>query len=166
MSTLKKERIAIVPGSFDPITIGHIDLVRRAAEQYDLVYLAVMINRDKEYTFTLEERRRLAEVALRDIADVKVISSDGMLWELARDLGACAIVKGYRNEIDLAYEKKMAEYNRAHNPDAQTILLKSDERLVSVSSTAVREKLNQRESLTEYLPNSVIEEIDVIFSER
>lgn len=166
MKNEEKKTVAIVPGSFDPITLGHIDIVRRAVERYDQVYLAVMINRDKQYTFSLDERRRLAQIALKDLDGVEVIASEGMLWELARDLGACAIVKGYRNETDLAYEQKMAEYNAAHYPEAQTVLLRSDERLTSVSSTAVRERLAMRDGLSEYLPDSVLAEIEQILSER
>ena len=102
----KNTTIAIVPGSFDPITYGHLDLVERAAKQFDKVYVAVMINREKHYMFTLNQRQKIAEEAVRGIENVEVISSEGMLWKLAKDLGACAIVKGYRNEVDLAYEKK------------------------------------------------------------
>ena len=102
---MKKEtRIAIVPGSFDPITNGHIDIIRRAAQKYDKVFVAVMINASKQYLFTMAQRKRLAELAVCHLENAEVIASEGMLWELARDLGACAIVKGYRNEKDLAYE--------------------------------------------------------------
>ena len=105
------KRIAIVPGSFDPITYGHVDVIRRASELYDEVVVAVMINHAKAYLFTMEQRERLARIATASMERVRVLSSDGMLWKLAKDLGACAIVKGYRNEVDLAYEKKMAEFN-------------------------------------------------------
>lgn len=155
----QQERIAIVPGSFDPITVGHVDIVRRAVETYDRVVLAVMINRDKRYLFTLEQRKTLAEAAVRDFPNVTVISSEGMLWELARDLGACALVKGYRNEVDLAYEKTMADYNRERYPNAETVLLPADEKYFGISSTLVREKLANREDLHGYLPQAVIDEI-------
>ena len=146
-----KKKIAIVPGSFDPITYGHIDLVQRASEVYDKVYLAVMINRDKQYMFSMEERTRIAMAAVEEFDNVEVISSEGMLWELALNLDACAIVKGYRNEIDLAYEQKMAEFNYAHNPLAQTVLLESKSDLINISSTVVREKIYQKESLVDLM---------------
>ena len=154
-----EKRIAVVPGSFDPITFGHIDIVRRAAEQYDEVYVAVMINDQKKYLFTLSQRKQIAEAALEGIEGVQVISSDGMLWELAKRLGACAIVKGYRNEIDLSYEKSMAEYNHAHYPAAETILLPSTEEYLDLSSTVVRERISARMSLQGYLPQRAIDEI-------
>ncbi len=158
----KKVNIAIVPGSFDPITYGHIDIVKRAAKQYDVVYLAVMINTQKEYMFSISERKQIAMAALADIENVEVISSEGMLWELAKELSASAIVKGYRNDKDLEYEINMAEYNKQHYPNAETILLKSNPCLINVSSTAVREKIQKSEPLTGFLPEAAIAEINKI----
>ena len=159
------KRIAIVPGSFDPITYGHVDVIRRASELYDEVVVAVMINHAKAYLFTMEQRERLARIATASMERVRVLSSDGMLWKLAEDLGACAIVKGYRNETDYAYEMEMADYNRAHNPNAETVLLRADEKLSEVSSTVVREALKNGMDLSEYLPEKVAEEIAQILSQ-
>ena len=153
------KRIAIVPGSFDPITYGHIDIVQRAAEEYDHVYLAVMINREKSYMFTIEQRKRIALAAVAKLPNVEVISSEGMLWELAKELQACAIVKGYRNEVDLTYEERMADYNRSFYPEAQTILLPSDPNLLQVSSTLVRDHILHHRDLTPYMPQEAIDEI-------
>ncbi len=161
-----KREVAIVPGSFDPITLGHIDIVKRAAQSHQKVYLAVMINSEKKYMFSMDERVRIAKAATSDISNVEVISSDGMLWELARDLNASSIVKGYRNDVDLQYERSMAEYNRARYPMAQTVLLKSNEALSQVSSTVVRNKIMNGESLDELLPKSVINEINKIIQEQ
>lgn len=165
MKDLKKN-IAIVPGSFDPITNGHVDIVKRAADMYAKVYLAVMINPSKKYMFTIDERKSIAKAAVTDITNVEVITSEGMLWELARDLKANAIVKGYRNETDLEYENKMAEYNSAHYPDAPTVMLKADKGLTEVSSTAVRELINNGEVLDSVLPRGAIEQINKIRSKR
>ena len=153
------ERIAIVPGSFDPITYGHIDIVKRASAMYDKVYLAVMINSEKRYMFSLEERTELAKTAVADIPNVSVISSEGMLWSLALELGACAIVKGVRNEVDRAYEEKMAKFNFEHNPNAQTVLLTAADGLEAVSSTVVRDALASGKDLRGLLPDSVVEEL-------
>jgi len=152
-------KIAIVPGSFDPITYGHIDIVKRVQKDYDVVYLAVMINANKEYMFTLEQREKIAKAALRGYENVKVISSDGMLWELALKLNACAIIKGYRNEADLKYELEMAEFNKVHNPKAKTILLKSNESLSDLSSTKVRSMISNNADISAYMPHNAIEEI-------
>ena len=159
---MTKQRIAVVPGSFDPITNGHIDVIRRATELYDKVFVAVMINDQKKYKFTLEEREAIARAALEGIERVEVISSRGWLWELAKELGACAIVKGYRNETDLEYEQKMAEFNKAHNPDAETVLLKASDGLETLSSTVVRERMLNDEQIDGLLPEKAIELIKKI----
>ena len=154
---MAKQRIAVVPGSFDPITNGHIDVIRRATELYDKVFVAVMINDQKNYKFTLEEREAIARAALEGLERVEVISSRGWLWELAKNLGACAIVKGYRNETDLEYEQKMAEFNKEHNPDAETVLLKASDGLETLSSTVVRERMLNDEQIDGLLPEKAIE---------
>ena len=157
-----KKRIALIPGSFDPITYGHIDIVKRALDEYDAVIVAIMINPNKKYMFTMQQRERIAKAALAEFPDVKVISSEGMLWKLALDLNACAIVKGYRNEKDLEYENEMARFNTEHNPNAHTVLFKSSEELENISSTKAREKILNGESLKKLLPDAAIEEINKI----
>jgi pantetheine-phosphate adenylyltransferase len=157
-----QERIAVVPGSFDPITNGHLDIIKKAAALYDKVYVAVMINDKKKYMFTLEERRMIAESAIEGIDRVEVISSSGWLWELAKSLGACAIVKGYRNEADLRYEQEMAVFNEARYPEAKTVLLKAENGLEELSSTLIREKIRNNESLEGYLPIAAIRRIKEI----
>ena len=157
-----QERIAVVPGSFDPITNGHLDIIKKAAALYDKVFVAVMINDKKKYMFTLEERRMIAESAIEGIDRVEVISSSGWLWELAKSLGACAIVKGYRNEADLRYEQEMAEFNEAHYPEAKTVLLRAENGLEELSSTLIREKIKKNESLEGYLPTAAIRRIKEI----
>ena len=158
--------IAIVPGSFDPITNGHLNIAQRAAQSYDKVYVAVMINSSKEYMFTLSQRERIARAALSGIDNIEVISSDGMLWELARDLGACAIVKGYRNQVDLQYEKEMADYNNSHYPQAKTVLLEANSELSEISSTVVRKMIIDKASLEGILPEAAIEEIYKIMIQK
>ena len=160
------KHIAIVPGSFDPITNGHIFVAKEAAKLYDKVFVAVMINSDKEYKFTLEERKSIAESALKDIPNVEVISSDGWLYELANSLNADAIVKGYRNNVDLEYENKMAEFNRQHAPNTETVLIQSPSELSFVSSTLVREQLKNNLDIAELLPIEAIEEIEKILAKK
>lgn len=152
-----KKTVAVVPGSFDPITYGHIDIAKRAAEKYDQVYFAVMINATKSYMFSMDERVEMAIAALADIEKVKVISYDGMLWHLCKELGAIAIVKGYRNQMDYDYEMNMAKFNAKHCPEAKTELLPCNSAFANVSSTEVRRKLESGEDLQDLIPASVIE---------
>ena len=154
----KKEKIAIVPGSFDPITFGHIYVIKEALKKFDTVYVAVMINKEKNYMFSLDERKRIVESAL-STDSVKVISSEGWLWELAVELNATGIVKGYRNDSDLAYEFEMASFNEKHAPNAKTFLIKTDSVFEKISSTLVREKIMNNESLKEFVPEGAIKEI-------
>lgn len=154
---MKKDKtIAIVPGSFDPITFGHLDIIRRAAEMFDTVIVAVMINSNKEYMFNIEQRTAIVRAALKEDANISVVSSEGMLWQLCRDLDAGAIVKGYRNQADLDYEMQMAEFNEAHYPKAKTLLLKSDPALDHVTSTLVRKMISKNAPLQEFIPQSAI----------
>ena len=166
MSENYKKKLAIVPGSFDPITYGHIALVKEALRHYERVTVAVMINSAKQYLFTMEERVAIAKAALAALPCVEVVSSDGMLWKLAEDLGADGIVKGYRNEQDLVYEQEMASFNLSHNPNAPTELLPSPTELTTLSSTAVRERIQNGEDLEGYLPKAAIAVIEKIKSTR
>lgn len=131
-------RVAVVPGSFDPITKGHVSLVSRACALFDHVYVVAMINAEKQYMFSLEERRAFMEDALCHIKNVTVDSSGDMLYKYARDKGACAIVKGIRRAEDTAYEIWQAEYNRKMNPQAETVLLLAGDGMEGISSTYVR----------------------------
>ena len=158
--------VAIIPGSFDPITYGHIDIVKRAAELYDIIYFAVMINSEKQYLFSIEERERIAKLALRDIQNVSVISSTGMLWKLAKELNADAIVKGYRNQTDYEYEIKMAKFNAEHNPHAKTILLESKYEFNTLSSTFLRNEIFSDRDISSFLPQAAAEEIYSILKKR
>ena len=163
----KKYKLGIVPGSFDPITKGHIDILSRAAELCDTLYLAVMINADKTYMFTLEERKRIAEAAVAEMGceQIHVISSDGMLFELANSLCAEAIIKGVRNERDREYEEMMARYNSERCP-AVTVLLDADKTLTHVSSTFVRELIEKGSPLDALLPLASINEIKKILNKK
>lgn len=161
-------RIAIVPGSFDPMTVGHLDIIRRAARIFDLVVVAIMINPQKANTamFSFEEKKKIAELSCLNIENVTVITSDGMLWELAQSLGACAIVKGLRNESDLAYEKEMAAYNHEHYPLAETLYLQSYGEMAQISSSLVRERILNGELPSDMLTTKAKEYIMPLLAEK
>lgn len=162
-----RNRIAIIPGSFDPITVGHINLIERAAVLFDEVVVAILVNPDKlsSAMFNFEQRKRIATVALSHVPNVKVVTFEGMLWRLAQMLGACAIVKGIRNSEDLEYEQKMAVYNHEHYPDAETLYLPSYG-LSDVSSTRLRAAISRGTIPQEFVTAELESILKIVLSEK
>ena len=114
-------KTAICPGSFDPVTLGHMDIIRRASKIFDKVIVAVMVNPAKKTAFTLEERVALLKKATAEMESVEVIGFDGFLADLARKRGACAIVKGLRAVSDFEYEFQMALINQKLNSELRDL---------------------------------------------
>ena len=152
-------KIAVVPGSFDPMTVGHINIIERASKLFDKVFVAVMINNSKSYMFSPEERTEIARLSCTHLANVDVIFDDGMLWELALRLDACAIVKGIRDEKDYHYEFEMAQFNAAKNPNVQTVFLPCDEGAREISSTAVRDQIENNDDISDVVSENALEYI-------
>lgn len=140
-------RVAVIPGSFDPLTCGHIDLIRRAAPLFDKVYVVAMINDQKEYTFTPEERVALIKEDTKGIENIEVEFSGGMLYDYIKEKGACAIVKGIRNPVDTDYEIFMANFNRMHYPEAETVLFPPRNGFEKINSSYVKERCKKGLSL-------------------
>jgi pantetheine-phosphate adenylyltransferase len=145
---------AIVPGSYDPVTLGHLDVIKRAKEKYDEVFAVIFINPKKTYRFSVEDRVRMLTLATDELEGVMVSYSDGLVIDYMREHGIEVIVKGYRNETDLEYERLQAEWNKAHG-GYDTELLKCSPALASVSSTRVRAALDEGKGVDELLPDSV-----------
>ncbi len=141
-------KLAVIPGSFDPVTLGHVDIIRRTAELFDKVIVAAMINADKQYRFTAEERISFLRDAVSHIPNVTVDYSEEMLYAYVTRLGACAIVKGIRNGKDADYELWMAEFNREHAPQCDTLLLPADKSLNEISSSAVKRMAEEGQDIT------------------
>lgn len=135
--------LAIVPGSFDPMTMGHLELVRKAAKRYDEVVVAVMINSSKRYLFDLETRLEIARLTVSNEKNVRVIADRGLLIDLYDRMRANAVCKGFRNLTDYEYEMHMADWNRDHNPRFRTELMYSHGPYETLSSTEVREMLGK-----------------------
>lgn len=164
--------VALIPGSFDPITLGHVDIIERTARKFERVIVAVMNNdsakhdstlSSKTYTFDMQERLYFVRVSLAHLKNVEVVSSSGMLIDLFDEINADVIVKGVRNGEDLAYEMKHAKWNKEHNARVETLFLPADERFSSVSSTMVRSLMaeGKYELLEGVISPAVIEQIKI-----
>ncbi len=150
-------RRAICPGSFDPVTVGHLDVIRRAAALFDEVIVLVAVNSAKKTMFTAEQRVEQLRLAARDIPGVRVECFGGLLAAYARENGVCALVKGVRNAQDLDYEQPMAHANRYLYKELETVLLPADPAVSWISSTIVREMLRYHQNISEMVPAGVPE---------
>jgi pantetheine-phosphate adenylyltransferase len=150
-------KTALVPGSFDPITLGHVSIIERASLLYDRVIVCVMVNFGKQYMFSLPERRQMVEDSVSHLANVTVDSWDGMLWEYARDHSIDAIVKGVRNGTDTDYELPQAYFNSEKYPQALTVFLPAEENKAQISSTLVRNSAQNSEDYRGLVPQKVYE---------
>ena len=130
---------ALYPGTFDPITNGHIDLVHRAARRFNQVIVAIAGSTSKSTCFTLEERIELAKTALGDVQNVEIKGFGGLLVNFAREQNAAVILRGLRAVTDFEYEFQLASMNRRLAPDVETIFLTPDEGFSFISSSLVRE---------------------------
>ena len=132
----------ILPGSYDPVTLGHIAVIREAAKRFDEVYVVAFVNPEKSYTFTAEDRVKMLLLATDEFDNVMVSYSDGLVIDYMREHGIEKIFKGYRNDADLAYERIQAEWNLAHG-GYETELWKCPDELEWVSSSVAREVMRE-----------------------
>jgi pantetheine-phosphate adenylyltransferase len=137
MST--KVKIAVYSGTFDPITLGHEDVVRRAAALFDTVIIAVAVAHHKKTLFNLQDRIEQAEQAMKGIANLRVLPFDGLIMDFCAQHHASAVVRGIRNVTDFDYEAQMAAMNRKLRPQVETVFLTPSADVQCISSTLVRE---------------------------
>ena len=147
---------AIYPGSFDPVTVGHLNIIRRASEIFDHLTVCVMVNAGKNPMFTLEERVELIRRVTRDLPNVEVDASGELLAEYARKKGKCVIVKGLRAGSDFENEFQMAMINHKLNPDLDTMFLTAEHQYTYLSSSMVKELGRYHVDLTDFLPEEII----------
>jgi pantetheine-phosphate adenylyltransferase len=133
------ERVAVYPGSFDPITNGHVDIILRGARLFDRIIVAILVNSDKQPLFSIEERVETAREVFRDQPKVEVDAFDGLLIDFARRKKASVIVRGLRAVSDFEYEFQMALMNRRLAPDIETVFMMPAEAYTYISSRLVRE---------------------------
>ena len=136
----------IMPGSYDPVTVGHVEMIKRVAAREDEIYVVIFTNPNKEYTFSLEDRVAMLMLATEKLDNVFVSYSLGYVVDYMREHGISKIVKGYRDEKDLAWEREQAEYNLKHG-GYETELIRCDDEYKNISSTLVRDRLLKGESI-------------------
>ena len=149
-------KIAIYPGSFDPVTSGHLNIIRRAADIFDKLIVCVMVNSTKTPMFTREERVALIQRVTADIPNVEVDSSNQLLAEYAKSRGDCVIVKGLRAGSDFENEFQMALINHKINPALDTMFLTAEHQFTYLSSSTVKELGSYDVDLSDFLPEQII----------
>lgn len=148
-------RTAIFPGTFDPFTIGHDALVRRALNIVDELYIAIGINTEKRTMFSLEERMERISALYKDEPHIHVVSYEGLTTDLAQAIGAQFIIRGVRSTIDFEYERNIADINRMLT-NIDTLLFISEPQYAAISSSMVRELAHFGKDVNPYLPQSVM----------
>ena len=154
-------KTAIYPGSFDPITLGHLNIIKRAAVCFDKLIVCVMVNSEKENRglFRPEERVELIRRVVQKLPNVEVDCSSGLLAEYARQKKACTLVKGLRAVSDYEYELQMSLINRKLNPRLETMFLPSSAKYTYISSSVVKEMARYGADLSDFLPREIIEDV-------
>ena len=145
------KKIALIPGTFDPVTVGHLELVKFASDIFDEVVVCICINPEKKHLFDEETRKKRLEKAVAAYSNVRVDCQHGMTADYAVSIGAEYIVRGIRNEKDAKYELEMAEFNRNYR-NIRTVFVPSPAGIADVSSTLVREKMARGESVDNLIP--------------
>ena len=152
-------KIAIYPGSFDPITLGHLNIIKRAALCFDKLIVCVMVNSQKNGLFTPEERVELIRRVVSQLPNVEVDASSILLAEYAKQRRARVIVKGLRAVSDFEAEVQMSVINRKLNPNVDTLFLPSHEKYTYLSSTVVKEMVRYGVELSDFLPREIIQDV-------
>lgn len=152
-------KIAICPGSFDPITKGHLNIVERSARLFDKVIVLVLVNPNKSPTFSASERVEFIQKACAHIPNVKVDSYHGLLADYAHRAGACTIIKGLRAVTDFEYEFQQALVNKQLNPDLETMFVITDSSYMYLSSSMVRQVAGFGGDVSDFLPEPICEEV-------
>ena len=149
-------KIALFPGSFDPMTNGHLNLIERSAKLFDEVIIGVFINTSKQTLFTPEEKKYLIEEATKEMPNVRVIMQETQLTvESAKSLGANFLIRGIRNVKDYEYEKDIAKMNQHLAPEIETVFLLAEEPYAHVSSSLLKEVLRFGGDVSDYLPPNI-----------
>lgn len=151
--------IAVYPGSFDPITNGHLDVIKRTAAIFDKVVIGILVNQNKKALFSLEERTEMIRRVTADIPNIEVYPFSGLVVEFAKEHNVNVLIRGIRSTTDFEYELQMAQINHKIDGNIDTLFFATDPRYSFVSSSAVKELWSYRQDVREYVPEYVIQKL-------
>lgn len=155
-----KKSVAICPGSFDPVTVGHLDIITRAAKMFDRLIVVILPNKSKtNQSFTVDERINFLKAATKDLDNVSIDYYEGLLADYASKVNASAIVKGLRAMSDFEYEFQMALTNKQLNPEVETIFLTTNAKYMYLSSSVVREVAYHGGDISNFVPACIRDDI-------
>lgn len=150
---------AIMTGSFDPITNGHLEIIKKASQFFDEFYVVALLNSEKKYILDLEEKKELMRLATADIKNILVDAYDGLTADYMHMHGIEKIIRGIRSKSDEEYEKKLAEIMKSYDPNFETIFIRSHGNFKKISSTLVKNRLKNGEDIKELVPESTYEKL-------
>lgn len=154
------ERIGLYAGSFDPITNGHVDIIRRAAKLFDKLIIATMTNTSKNYLFTYEEKKQFIEEEIKDLDNVEVVNGeDALTINVAQKYGAKFLVRSMRNADDFGYESGVSSINKALDDDVETVFLVSDSQYSTISSSMIKEVAKFHGDVSKFVSKHVAEQL-------
>ena len=149
--------VAVYPGSFDPVTNGHLDIIKRASKVFDKVIVCILNNSSKKSPlFSIDERVNMLRGVVSELDNVTVDTSDGLLVDYAKEQGAKVIIRGLRQIADFDVELQMAQGNRLANPDVETLFMATDPKFSFISSTMVREFLSYGRTVEGFVPDEIL----------
>lgn len=151
--------IIVYPGTFDPLTNGHVDLIKRAAGLFDKVIVAVAVGHHKKTHFTIEQRLRFVESVFQSQEKIVAFPLQGLLIDFVKTHEAQAVLRGLRTAADFEYEFQLAGMNRSLSPDCETIFMTPSQETLFISSTLIRELISLKGNVSRFVPDSVLEQI-------
>ncbi len=159
-------KIAIYPGSFDPLSNGHLDIIRRASKLFDKLYILVSINPNKKYIFTDDERVNIVKKSCQDMKNVEIVASKSLVLEFAKKVQAQCIIRGLRNHNDFDSEMQLFQFNHTIDSQIETILLFPSANNLFLSSSSIKELVMFGSDISNYVPNVVKDEIETTLKNR
>ena len=157
-------KTVIYPGTFDPIHMGHIDIVERASRIFDEVIIAIAVNIDKNPLFTIQERMDLADGATSHLKNIKTHSTEGLIADFAKEHSACGLIRGLRHVSDFEFEFQMATMNNHLNPNVSTLLMVTSDKYVHINSSMVKNVSKLNGDIAKYVPKNVLSALKAKFN--